>query len=141
MAILLGVVLLATMLPVALCTFEKKSPHFDSATELRACKARVHLLSAEIGRLRLLVRTLQIERSELGSVSVANIDPPQSEGSEAESEEPWNFVNDGRGEAGHAGKNASKIAAGQTGRGQFARGNRIGRRRREESEGVSRCYP
>ena len=133
-----GIVLLATMLSVALCAVEK-SPHFETATELRACKARVTLLSAEIGRLRLLDRTLQIERSELettGSES-ANIDPPQSEGSEAESEELWNFVNDGQGKVGHDGKKALNIAAGQTGRGQSARGNR-GRRRREESEGVSR---
>jgi hypothetical protein len=110
-------VLIATTLLRALCTVEEPS-HRDSAAKHWACEARVSLLTAEVRRLRERIHTLQSERWAL------------------ESEGLWHGVKGGLGEAG----NREKAANGDEGR-VLARGNRNGRRRREESEGAARCGP
>ena len=109
----------ATLLP-ALCTVEEL-PHLDSVA-----KQRARLLAAEIRRLHERIHTLEGERSEL------------------ESDGLWHGVKGGLGRAGDReeatnvgeGQKAASGGEKQAGKGQFAPGNRIGRRRREESEGV-----
>ena len=98
----------AMLLPGTLCTVES-----GSTTKLRGCEPRVSLLTAEIDRLNLRVRTLESDRQEL---------KPEA-----------NFVS-------AEGVNYLPAFAVQSDAGRTL-GKRNGHRRREERDGTSSYSP